>query len=109
MRLSDLQIQHTKMIARLILHAEQLGYGLTWGDAYRDPKVFGEEGVSKGYGHPNSNHKRRLAVDFNLFKDGAYVQEDGPYEELHKYWRSIGGCSIDNDLNHFSIEYKGMK
>ena len=108
MRLSDEQIRFTGMVARLILHAEQLGYGLTLGDGYRDPRVFGSIGVSEGYGHPESNHKRRLAVDFNLFDDGVYVIDPKPYEELHEYWRSIGGSTIEDDLNHFSIKYRGI-
>ena len=108
MSLSQTQIEFTSMIARLILHAEQLGYGLTFGDAYRDKRVFGEVGEAKGYGNPRSNHKKRLAVDFNLFKDGAYTTDPKPYEELHDYWRSIGGATIETDLNHFSINYRGM-
>lgn len=108
MSLSQTQIEFTSMIARLILHAEQLGFGLTFGDAYRDPRVFGKEKEDKGYGHPNSNHKRRLAVDFNLFRDGIYIFDPKPYERLHEYWRSIGGATIEDDLNHFSIDYRGM-
>ena len=51
------------MIALLILHAEMLGYKLTFGDAYRDPRVT--------YGHKDSLHRKRLAVDLNLFLDGG--------------------------------------
>jgi len=102
------QIKFTSMIARLILHAEHLGYGLTFGDAYRDPRVFGEVGEDIGYGEPRSNHKKRLAVDFNIFIDGVYIFDPKPYEELHKYWVTIGGATLENDLNHFSINYRGM-
>jgi len=109
MRLSDKQIRFTKMIAQLIIYADSLGYGLTFGDAYRSPKVFGERGEEKGYGEAYSNHKVRLAVDFNLFIDGRYVTEDKPYQYLHDFWKLLGGETIKNDLNHFSLQHEGRK
>jgi len=97
------------MIAQLVIYAKSLGYDLTYGDAYRDDRVFGKVGVSKGYGHKSSNHKRRLAVDFNLFINGIYITNNKHYKILHKFWRSIGGSTIPKDLNHFSILYRGQK
>lgn len=43
--------------ARLILKAQQLGFDVTLGDAYRDPRVHGALGVRKSYSHPKSAHK----------------------------------------------------
>ena len=90
------------MIALLILHAEHLGYTLTVGDAFRDPRV--------PYGHPNSLHKRRLAMDLNLFKDGVYLTKDKDHEPLGLYWESIGGSwgGRFNDGNHYSLKHEGM-
>jgi len=65
MKLSEKQQQFTRMVADLILFAYEHGYGLTFGDAYRSPKVE--------YGHKNSLHRKRLAIDLNLFKDGKYL------------------------------------
>ena len=60
MGMVDKQARLTWMIALLIIHAERMGYKLTFGDAYRAQNV--------PYGHENSLHSKRLAVDFNLFK-----------------------------------------
>lgn len=96
------------MIAQLIVHASDLGYGLTFGDAYRDPRAF--KGT-KPYGKLLSNHKKRLAVDFNIFKDGEFLQGDEAHEahsKLHDFWDSIGGNRrIPNDLNHY--DYTGQQ
>jgi len=59
-------------VSRLIQHARELGYEVTLGDAYRDPRLHGALGEKKGYGHRNSCHKIRLAIDLNLFKDGKF-------------------------------------
>lgn len=108
MTLGDKQRMFTGMIARLILHAEALGYALTFGDAYRDPRVT--------YGHPNSTHRHRLAVDLNLFKkDGTgvwrYCASTAAHEPLGLYWESIGGTwgGRFEDGNHYSIEHNGVR
>ena len=103
MSLSKEQQKFTHMIALLILHAEQLGYQLTFGDAYRDPRC--------GYGNKNSLHKKRLAVDFNLFKDGVYLTRTADHQPLGEYWESIGGSwgGRFKDGNHYSLAYGGVK
>ena len=72
MKLSDQQIAFTLNIARLIDYAYSKGYGLTFGDAYRDARVHGEFGTKASYSAAKSVHKVRLAVDFNLFKGVDY-------------------------------------
>lgn len=103
MKLSEKQQQFTVLVALLILHAEQLGYRLTFGDAYRDPRC--------PYGNPKSLHHKRLAVDFNVFKDGEYLTDTEDYRELGEYWESLGGSwgGRFGDGNHFSMEHEGMK
>jgi len=102
MSLREKQSKFCRMTALLILHAEQLGYELTYGDAYRDPRV--------DYGHKNSNHRQRLAVDFNLFRDGQYLTKTEDYEPLGIYWESIGGSwgGRFDDGNHFSLQHNGV-
>lgn len=101
----------TKMVAKLIDFAYESGYELTFGDAYRDPRVHGELGVKKGYGSAKSNHKQRLAVDFNLFKDGEYLTSTEDHKPLGEYWESLGGTwgGRFNDGNHYSLEHNGVK
>lgn len=91
------------MIAWLILYAEFRGYEVTLGDAYRDKRVT--------YGHPNSLHRNRLAVDLNIFKDGKYLENGDDYKDLGEYWEAIGGAwgGRFGDGNHFSLEHEGMK
>lgn len=100
-RLFRAQTEFAVCIARLILYAEGMGYSLTFGDAYRDPRVT--------YGHPNSSHRKRLAVDFNLFKDGEWLQDTESHRFLGEKWKLLhplarwGGDFRDG--NHYSFEW----
>jgi len=115
--LTDKQFEFTRMVAKLISYAYQKGYKLTFGDAYRDPRVFGIMGENKpySYGHTYSCHKIRLAVDFNLFvkkgKRWIYSTDSNDYIPLGLYWESMGGSwgGRFQDSNHFSIEHDGRK
>lgn len=111
--LSEAQRALPPMIAKLIDYAYKHGYELTFGDAYRDPRVHGKFGESKpsSYSHSRSNHKRRLAVDLNLFRDGVYLTTTEAHRPLGEYWESLGGAwgGRFNDGNHYSIEYQGIK
>ena len=114
MKLSERQCDFTLATAKLIIYAYDIGVKLTYGDAYRDPRVFGQAGISKGYGRPSSCHKIRLAVDFNLFKNGYYIADTSEsimlYDKLHDKWDELGGSKrILNDLNHFSFEHNGRR
>lgn len=111
MTLGQKQRKFTRMIAQLIEYAYASGYELTFGDAYRDPRLHGEVGVKKSYSSANSLHKKRLAVDFNLFKDGQYLTTTEAHRPLGEYWESIGGAwgGHWNDGNHYSLEHQGRK
>lgn len=104
--LSEKQKRFTHMIAQLIEFAYSNGYTLIFGDAYRDPRCT--------YGNSNSNHKIRLAVDFNLFnKDGKYLDRTEDHTPLGEYWESIGGSwggrFAQKDGNHYSLEHNGRR
>jgi hypothetical protein len=115
--LGQKQRRFTKMIAELILWAYSQGYEITVGDAYRDPRLHGELGIKKGYGHAKSGHKQRLAMDLNLFKD---IDGDGDLDYLEKTeyhrvlgekWESMGGSwgGRFQDGNHYSLEHDGVR
>ena len=110
MTLGQAQRKFTKMVALLILYAYERGYELTWGEAYRTPEQA-KLNAAKGSGIANSLHCDRLAVDFNLFKDGKYLTKTEDYRELGEFWESIGGAwgGRFNDGNHFSLAYGGRK
>ena len=113
MKLGDKQRLFSKHIGYLIAFAYTHGYELTFGDAFRDPRVHGGFGVKQSYSHINSTHKIRLAVDFNLFKDGKFLTKTEDHTPLGEYWESLhpdnrwGGRF--NDGNHYSMEHWGSK
>jgi len=111
MSLGSKQRQFTRAISKLITWAYDNGYELTVGDAYRDPRLFGAVGVKEGYGHSKSAHKKRLAMDLNLFKDGKYMTKTSDHKPLGDYWVTLhedatwGGTF--NDGNHYSFKDGG--
>jgi len=115
MSLSRKQARFTIAIGKLISYATIKGYSLTFGDAYRDPRVHGTFGDKSSYSARNSLHKIRLAVDFNLFIKGEFIQDGNnpAWIVLGEYWESLdqeaswGGHF--NDANHFSFTHWGCK
>jgi len=111
MTLGDKQKLFMHAVKNLIQHIHEQGYECTLGDGYRDPRVFGNKGESKGYGYKNSNHKIRLAIDLNLFKNGKYLTETEDHRPIGEYWENLnpyarwGGRF--NDGNHYSFEHEG--
>jgi len=100
-------------LSLLVQWAYENGYELTLGDAYRDPRVHGQHGEKKSYSSALSNHKIRLAQDYNLFKDGVYLDKTEDHKPLGEYWESLGhDCAWGGrfkDGNHYSMEHQGRK
>jgi len=92
------QSKFVQMIWLLMLYAYEQGYELTFGDAYA------KDGHSE-----NSLHYDRLAVDFNLFKDGVYLKETEDHKPLGEFWEKIGGSwgGRFQDGNHYSLSHDG--
>lgn len=111
MTLREKQSLFVRMLADLVIWAYDHGYELTTGDGFRDPRVFGVQGEFRGYGRSYSNHKIRLAQDYNLFKDGKYLAATEDHRPLGEYWESLGGTwgGRFNDGNHYSLEHEGHK
>lgn len=117
MSLSKIQQEFTVCTAQLINFAVSQGIGLTYGDAHRDERVHGAFGQKKSYSAKFSVHKKRLAVDFNVFVDGQYIMNGGheAYKILGEEWKRIhplarwGGDFASGDANHFSFEWEGYK
>jgi len=104
------QFKFLEMVAALITHAHSLGYTLTLGDGYRDPRVFGQIGERKGYGESRSAHKQRLAIDLNLFREGRWLSGTEDHRPLGEFWESLGGTwgGRFNDGNHYSLKHGGI-
>jgi len=113
MKLSEVQQTFASLVPRLSDKAHEMGFRVTLGDAHRDERVHGAFGVKLGYGHPKSNHKRRLAIDINLFRDGEYLEGTEAHRELGEWWEKQhvlarwGGRF--NDGNHYSFEWEGNR
>lgn len=90
------QSEFARMVALLIMYATQLGYEITFGDAWA------RDGHKAG-----SFHYKRLAIDLNLFKDDRYLTETEDHILLGQFWKHIGGSwggDFKNpDGNHYSL------
>lgn len=112
--MSALQEEFAQATANLILKAAELGYGVTFGEAWRTPEQA-QWNADHHIGVAHSLHMERLAVDLNLFKDGVYQTIAAPYAQLGAWWKSlkspIAGASYRwggdithlQDLDHFSL------
>ena len=104
--LRERQSEFASKVPMLINKALELGYEVTLGDAYRDPRVHGSFGERKGYGESKSFHKLRLAIDINLYKEGKYLTKTEDHKVLGEYWESLGGSWggvwKNADGNHYS-------
>ncbi len=112
MKLSEKQAVFAVMVARLILWADEHGFRVTFGEAYRTPEQAALN-AKKGSGIANSLHTQRLAVDLNLFVNGDYQAQSAAYLPLGEFWESIGGSWGGRfkkpDGNHFSLEHDGVR
>jgi D-alanyl-D-alanine carboxypeptidase len=106
-----MQRRFSRLVPRLIDKAHELGFEVTIGDAYRDPRVFGKMGERLGYGESNSCHKLRLAIDLNLFKNGEFCTKTEDHRPLGEWWESQGGAWGGRfaDGNHYSLQYGSWK
>lgn len=109
--LGEKQRRFMRMVPRLIDKAHELGFDVTLGDGYRDPRLHGAMGVKLGYGHPKSAHKIRLAIDLNLFRNGEFLEQTSDHQPLGEWWESQGGSwgGRFNDGNHYALEHNGVK
>ena len=62
-------------------------------------------------GHPRSTHKAGLAADIHLYdENNNYLDSGLEHELLHDHWDLLGGAPrIDDDLNHYSFEWEGIR
>lgn len=98
MTLRQRQSKFVKMVALLLHYADQIGYELTFGDAWA-------KAIDKRH-RKGSFHYKRLAIDLNLFKKGKYFRPTKAHQPLGVFWESIGGTwggrFKNPDGNHYS-------
>lgn len=118
--MSKIQERFAQDAARLIQKAAELGYGVTFGEAWRTPEQAALnakklDAAGKPVGISNSLHMDRLAIDLNLFKDGVYITDDRGHRELGTWWETLsaghrwGGRFRRPDPNHYSISPDGVR
>lgn len=121
MTLGALQRLFARQVPRLIDKAHELGFEVTLGDAYRDPRSHGAVGEKGVYGAIYSCHKSRLAIDLNLFRDPdgdgpqpiTYQADTEMHRPLGEWWEKQhilnrwGGRKADG--NHYSMTWEGRR
>lgn len=76
-------------VCKLVQHATDTGWVVTGGELYRTPEqqeIYVKTGRSKTM---NSFHLRRLAVDFNFFKDGKLIYDKAQLAPLGQFWEGL--------------------
>ena len=103
MKLSEIQQQFASRLPYLTAEIARQGYDWTTGHALRceDCPV----------GSASSKHKRKLAIDINLFKDGVYLTSTEDHRPIGEYWQSLGGIwgGDFNDGNHYEWHESGVE
>ena len=87
-KLSEKQMEFAWDVSLLILWIRKCGYACTFGEAFRT-KEQAEWNAKKGKGIVNSLHRRRLAIDLNLFKGGKYLSTTIAHKKFGEYWESL--------------------
>ena len=112
MTLREKQSLFVMLVGGLIEHAYELGYELTFGEAYRSPEEA-ERLARLGLGIPGSLHISKLAIDLNLFKNGKYLSSSEAHRPLGEWWEEQhelarwGGRFGDG--NHYSLNHAGKQ
>jgi len=103
------------LVAKLILKAQEMGYLVSLGEAWR-PNETALMYQRQGKGIAKSNHCIRLAIDLNLFKNNALLTSADQYEPLGTWWESQSTPEYTcrwggrfHDAYHFSFEHEGVK
>lgn len=100
--LGDKRRQFSKMVGLLLHYAEVLGYDYALDYVKRCDDCH--------IGHPNSTHKSGLAIDLHLYHFGHYITDGSGHKELHDFWDLMGGAErIPHDMNHYSLEWQGVR
>jgi hypothetical protein len=114
MSLNRKQADFTACIGKFIVWAFDHGYQLIGAEWFRTPEQA-ELYAKQGKGIKNSVHRKKLAVDFFLYKDGNISWNKEDYRPLGDKWKSMdsrarwGGDFKNRDAVHFSFEHNGVK
>lgn len=109
MLLQEKQALFARNVAKLIEHIYSSGFSVTFGEAYRTAEQANIY-AKQGKGVTNSLHRKRLAIDLNLFSpDGKFLTNVKDHEPFGLYWASLhpanrwGGDFKRLDGNHYEM------
>jgi hypothetical protein len=110
MKINYYQQQFVLNVAKLILYADAIGVKLTFGEAYRSKEqqqIYFDKGLTRTL---NSNHMKRLAVDFNFFIRGELIYRHDLIDQLGEFWEKLneknrwgGNFNSILDTPHFEM------
>lgn len=113
--MSLLQEEFCQAAAKLIQKSQEMGYTVTFGEAWRTPQQA-QWDADHGSGISHSLHIERLAIDLNFFKCGALITDGSQLKDVGEWWESLGakykwGGKFQHlpDGNHFSITPDGIR
>ena len=107
MGLQKKQSTFTFNIHLLITFAFKQGFELTFGEVFRTVEqqtIYFNTGRSKTM---NSRHIQRLAVDFNIFKNGVLINDPKIIQPLGEYWMTLNTDNVwggDWDRDHSTLD-----
>ncbi len=113
MGLNTKQARFTEKIARFIVWAADEGYQLIGAEWFRTAEQA-EIYAKQGKGIKNSVHRKKLAVDLFLMKDGTITWDIEDYRPLGEEWERFdddarwGGNFRNRDAVHFSFIHNGV-
>jgi len=109
MTLRQKQSAFAGMVPLLIAEMFKRGYEVTLGESWRRP----------GVGWKHSLHRKRLAIDLNLFHKGRYLTSTKAHKPFGIWWENQGkkrnllltwgGRFKRPDGNHYSLSHQGYK
>lgn len=110
---SSLQQHFALTMARFITRISELGWKVTFGEAYRPPETAALY-ASQGRGIKNSLHTVRLAMDLNIFdKDNNYITNTNELEIVGAIWEAQDSLATwggrFGDGGHFSFGFEGRR
>lgn len=109
--LTAFQFEFTGNVVKLLYYANNLGFNISLGEVYRtaeQQEYYVKNGKSKTY---NSQHRKRLAIDINLFKGSEYLTSKEHYKALAVFWQDLSPYNVAGyfwgwDANHFEMRIK---
>jgi hypothetical protein len=109
------QQKFSRLVAKLIQQANEMGYEVTLAEAHR-PDFTAQKYKALGIGTENSLHRLRLAIDINLFLDGKYLTRTEDHRPLGEWWEKQSTEEYEcawggrfGDGNHYSISNSGVR